>query len=319
MTVYNIRTSRDLEIIQNAILKNEDFIIGDVKPLEYKITLSGGRFEDYDVTYIDADIAKIILEHQKNYDKFLNELESKFNLKFSSVNRTLHFKLEKGSLEILGDIFSGLGAIKDMESKHKLYAIITVTSMWFASVAYNDYLQRDIKKINQESIVELQKLSNQDRLDEREQYEKLINKTLDTVKEISFNRKLQNAINNPKKQVVSILKEDEKAKIDDAHQELTTNNVEDFDYKEQYVEDIEETEIKDFIIDSYKFNDKNKPFKIRGVSALAYAVTLHPDKRISLIRKAENGEQVKLEVKYFKDGHSKYIKAIHILDFIEED
>ena len=73
-TTLNIRTKEDLKVVQNAILNNEDFVLGEINPIPYTIKLDGGRFENYDLDYIDADVAKIILSHQENYTKLLNEL-----------------------------------------------------------------------------------------------------------------------------------------------------------------------------------------------------------------------------------------------------
>lgn len=44
-----------------AIINDDDFILGEVTPLKYKLVLDGGRFEDFNPKLIDIDIAKIIL------------------------------------------------------------------------------------------------------------------------------------------------------------------------------------------------------------------------------------------------------------------
>jgi len=67
----NLTTLADIETIKAAILNHEVFEIGEVLPIEYKVKLTGGRFDNYDTNYINADVAKIVLSEQENYTKLL--------------------------------------------------------------------------------------------------------------------------------------------------------------------------------------------------------------------------------------------------------
>lgn len=308
----DIKTAEDIERVQLAILRNEDFVLGEITPIQYKIKLDGGRFTDYDINYIDADIAKIILSHQKNYTKFLKELESKFDIIFKEEDSILQFKLNNGCLEILGDILSGLEVIKNMDSIHQLYAILGLAGMWFGHSAYLKKIDENIKRIE----IENEKISKTLNAQEKEDYAKTINKALETIKEISYNKNFQHSINAPKKEIVSILHSDEKANIDNTP--LTSQNIDDFEYQEVYVEDIEETEIKSFYIDTYYFRSEFKEFKLHGIAAKANSIILDSTKRIALMNKAETASPVTLEVKYIKDGRTKAIKQVYILDYIHE-
>ena len=62
---------RDIEINSVAdLIEAKDFMLqtqSDIKiskigDIEYKIKLDGGRFNNFDLTYIDAGVARIVLE-----------------------------------------------------------------------------------------------------------------------------------------------------------------------------------------------------------------------------------------------------------------
>lgn len=104
---------RDIEINSVAdLFEAKDFMLqtqSDIKiskigDIEYKIKLDGGRFNDFDLTYIDAGVARVVLEYQAQYENFIAGLEQKFNIQIPQSQRMLKFKLEKGCLEISTDI-----------------------------------------------------------------------------------------------------------------------------------------------------------------------------------------------------------------------
>lgn len=63
--VLDITSIEEIERLREAILNNEDYKLGKVKPIKHIIKLDGGRFNHYNINYITSDIAKIILSHQK--------------------------------------------------------------------------------------------------------------------------------------------------------------------------------------------------------------------------------------------------------------
>ena len=106
MQILNIRDFNDVLAVQTAILKNEEFELGEIKPLKFKIKIDCGRFTNYDIDYVDAKVAKIILSYQSNYNKLLDELEKKFGIKFTNEDKILKFKLGRGSLELLSELLN---------------------------------------------------------------------------------------------------------------------------------------------------------------------------------------------------------------------
>jgi len=53
----------------------ENVEIRNVGNITHTIKLSGGRFSDYDINYINADIAKIVLSYQDSFYKIVSILE----------------------------------------------------------------------------------------------------------------------------------------------------------------------------------------------------------------------------------------------------
>ena len=131
-----------------------------------------------------------------------------------------------------------------------------------------------------------------------------------------LDKKLQDAINTPKKEVLSILEENEK--IIDNNIEYTSSSSSQFEYIKPNIEDTEEIiDEKIVTLDSYIFTHEGKPFKIQGLAPLANSSVLDASKRMKLISKAESQQQVKLTLKVIKDGITKRAKEVYILDFIE--
>ncbi len=311
-TILNIESMKDIEKIKNAILNHESFEIGEIKPLIYKIKLDGGRFKTYDINYITADIAQIIVNEQKNYIKFLNEIERNFDITFEESSKKLQFKLVSGSVEFIDENIM-LEVVKQMESQHLMYVLLGLATLWFGHAIYSKYIEKELAKINAAKKDKVNDLQGQ----ERENYLNTINTAFSTLKELSLNKPLQDSANNHTKQILSILKDDEKLVVPNIDEKtLMHDDLEKYEYREPEVEDIEEGPFqKEYEIDTYTFT--KKLFKLSGVSTLANTDVLDPLKRIKLISKAEKQQTVTLEVKIIKDGVTKQIKSIYILDLID--
>lgn len=156
----------------------------------------------------------------------------------------------------------------------------------------------------------------EDRQRERETYQDIVNKILEKDNEIKLNKNLQDAINKPKQVTVSVLKDNEKVKID--NQTLTKANEPLYEYVTPSVDDIEEAPIEGiYTLEYYNFVKDGKMFKIVGISPLANSETISADKRMRLMTKAETQQQVKLKIKIVKDGITKKPIKAFILDYIE--
>lgn len=313
--VLNIETVIDIERIRKAILNNEKFKIGEIKPIIYTIKLDGGRFRNYDTSIIDADIAKIVISHQTNYTKLLNELERNFKIQFSDEEKVLKFKLQDGCLEMISDVFK-LDGLKNMESKHLMFVILGISLMWFTHSAFTTSVNEDITKVKEATKVKLAELDRADKKEERETYQKMVDKILDTNKALALNKNIQNAINKPKHDTIAILKNGETVNIDTAT--LTKANEASYEYIKPTVDDIEEDPIEGvYTLEYYNFVKDGKLFKIQGIAPLASSATISAQKRMRLMTKAETQQQVKLKIKIVKDGVTKQAKEAYILDYIE--
>jgi len=312
--IINIETVEDIQRIEKAILNNEDFKIGEIKPIPFKLKLDGGRFQEYNPKFIDKFVAKIILSQQLNYEKLLKEIEKQYNVKISSEAKLLKFELEKGSLELLTDLLGLMEVFKNMESIHQLYAILGITGGLFSYMGFSKYLEHKKLEIETKSKETADKLSGE----EQKRYLDTINKAVEAIKEISKDVVIQKAINKPKKDIAKILEDNETLVInDDVDHKITKSKADEFDVIPPQVEDIEE-EIEDvYNISAYYFRSKEKYFKLDGVSEYANSITISVKKRMRMIAKAEAQQPVKLKLKIIKDGITKKIKEVYILDYIE--
>ena len=311
----NIRTVEDLKIVEEAILNNEDFELGEVEPIKHIIKLDGGRFTDYDINYITSDVAKIILSHQKNFGKLLNEIESKFGITFTDNERELKFKLQHGCLEIFSNVFSK-EAILSMDSKHKMWTLITIAGLIVGSIGVSQYITHLNNEIQAKKEVEIQKLQNQARQSEAEATKQYFNGLIDINKNLVQNKTIQDSINNPKKETLEVLKDDEVYKTID-NQNLTKNDSSRFEYVPPVIDDIEDEFTEEYYIDNFQFRSENKLFKINGIGCEADSLRISPEKRIKLIAKAETQQKVKLKIKTIKDGVTNKLKKVMILDYLE--
>lgn len=324
--ILNITSIQEIEKVREAILNNEDFKLGEITPITYMLKLDGGRFAENHASIIDADIAKIILSHQENYSKLLNELERNFEIEFDEDAKILKFKLQDGCLELISDLL-GLEGLKNMESRHLMYVILGIALMWFSYTTYNHSVDIDLAKVKVQSdlkikemeIVEKQAttlLEKEDRQKERETYQEMVNKILEKDTELKLNKNLQNAINKPKQDTLSVLKNGENVKFD--NQILTKANEPIYEYIAPVANDIEEAPIDGiYTLEYYNFVKDGKMFKIQGIAPLANSETISTEKRMRLVTKAETKQQVKLKIKIVKDGVTKKPIKAFILDYIE--
>lgn len=312
--VLNIESIEDLEIIKNAILNNEDFELGEIKPIPFKLKLSGGRFENYDPNYVDKFVAKAILTEQENYERVLKEIEKLYNVKIPEDAKLLKFQLEKGSLDLITEFIGLTEVIKNMESIHQLYSVLGITGGIVSFFGFSKYLDIRKSELEIKSKEVIQKLSGE----EREKYLDTINKTVEAMKDISNNTNLQKAINKPKKEIASMLEEHETLSMfDDTKHIITKNNADNFEFVTPVTDDIEEEIVDIYNIDNFFFRSKEKYFKIVGIKTLINSLPLPADKRIKLISKAEAQEPVNLKVKFIKDGLTDKIKEAFLLDYVE--
>jgi len=312
--VLNIETAEDIQRVQEAILNNEDFELGEVKPIHFKLKLDGGRFQDYDPRFIDKFVAKTILSQQANYEKFLKEIEKQYNVKISDEAKLLKFELEKGSLDLLTDLLGLMEVFKSMESIHQLYAVLGIAGGWFSYMGFGKYLEHKKAELETKSKEVANRLSGE----EQERYLDTINKTVEAMKEISKDVTLQKAINKPKQDIAAMLEDGEVLIInDDTQHKITKDKVDEFEVVPPVVDDIEE-EVEDiFTISNYYFRSKEKYFKLDGIPVNANSLPMPAAKRMKIITKAEAQQPVKLKLKIIKDGLTEKIKEVYILDYIE--
>ena len=314
---------RDIEINSVAdLFEAKDFIIqtqSDIKiskvsSLEYKIKLDGGRFNDFDLSYIDADVAKIIVEYQTQYDNFIVGLEQKFNIQIPQSQRMLKFKLEKGCLEISTDIKDILKeGLKRMSGWQVMVVFIVAIGGWFANSSFHKYTD-----LQAESI---QKQAQQAR-DEAEQ--KRLETVSKMVKDLSADRSLQEPANHVKKRIAEVLQDQEKAIIapeldDQINDPITSADKDKFKVVLPKVEtpDIEE-EIDDLFHIQSQFFTSERPFRVKELGNVNLnSDILSVEKRITLIQKAEKQEPVNLKIKLIKDGKTQKIKNAYILDVLK--
>jgi len=92
-----------------------------------------------------------------------------------------------------------------------MFVILGISLMWFTHSAFTTSVNEDITTVQEATKVKLAELDRADKKEERETYQKMVDKILDTNKALALNKNLQNAINKPKHDTVAILKDDETA------------------------------------------------------------------------------------------------------------
>lgn len=314
---------RDIEINSVAdLFEAKDFIIqtqSDVKiskvsSLEYKIKLDGGRFNDFDLSYIDADVAKIIVEYQTQYDNFIVGLEQKFNIQIPQSQRMLKFKLEKGCLEISADVKAMLmGVINNMQDWQTMTVALVAICGFFAYKSYHKFLDTQVEKI---------KVQAQQARDEAEQ--RRLETLSKMVENLSADRSLQEPANRVKKSIAEVLQDQEKAIIapeldDQLNTPITSADKDKFRVvlSQTEVPDIEE-ELDDLFHIQSQFFTSERPFRVKELGNVNLnSDILSVEKRITLIQKAEKQEPVNLKIKLIKDGKTQKIKSAYILDVLK--
>lgn len=310
----DLKNEKDIERLLEAIIHNEEFEIGVIEPFKYKLVLDGGRFKDFNPKLIDANIAKIILSIQNNYDILLSELEDKYNIIIEEKNRDLKFSIEKGSGIIETLLESEV--IKRMDSKHLMYVLIVAVIAFTGHESYAAYMEHLNEKIKTEEKIELAKLEKTDRKDEREAAQKNYTELIELTKGLAYNKTIQESINKPTRDTLSILKDGEYIKVS-KDKKIVTSDKSKYNYKKPIIEDIEEITTESYKIETYNFLRSGKLFKFEGISKAANSETLDASKRIKMMQKADAQETVKVKLKVIKDPVTKSIKNIYILDYIE--
>ena len=314
MQNIEIHSVVDLIRAKDAMIETRgDVRITQVSELEYTIKLDGGRFSDFDFNYINADIAKIILDYQTQYNAFVNGLEQKFSIQIPQSQRMLKFKLERGCLEISADITNLLiEAVRNMQDWQTMVVFIVAIGGWFAYSSYHKYTELQAKNID---------LQAQQSRDEAEQ--KRLEAVSQMVKDLSSDRSLQAPANQVKKSVASVLQDDEKAFIapqieEQASRPLTSADKDRFRVilpPEQELPDVEEETDGIFHIDAQHFTP-NKPFRLKELRFNVNSDVISVEKRMDIIRKADRQEPVRLKIKLIKDARTGDIKQAYILDVL---
>lgn len=316
--IINIRTVEDLKIVEEAILNNEDFELGTIEPVKYRLVLDGGRFKDFNPSLINIDIARIIISIQTNYDKIMEELENKYDIKIDDEFRKLNFKIDKGS-GIIETLLEASGVIKKMESKDLMIVLIVAIVSFGSFEAYSSYTEKLKSEIIANKEIKLKELEKEDRQEEREATKWYFDGLLEVTKELASNKKIQDAVNKPKREILSILNGEEYIKVSET-EKIKPSDKHKYNYKAsvaEAIEDIEDIQTETHIIETYNFIKPGKLFKFEDVQLPANSEILSPAKRIKLMQKADIKEEVKVQLKYIKDPITQKAKSIYILDYIE--
>lgn len=279
------------------LFNGENVEIRNVGNITHTIKLSGGRFSDYDINYINADIAKIVLSYQDSFYKIVSILEKDFDIKDIDKNQLIKFKLERGSLDLIGDFVKNmLEAMKNMESKDKkqvLVAIIIAILLGASFATYISYL-RDIN--NTEA--------------ERENRQ--------VIARLASNQDMQKAVNAPKITTASILKDDESAKFNAQEQVITNSNKQDYNFREIIDTTTTQDTIGEFVILGYEKTlggDRKFKMSVHGTIRQVSANLISADDRIRLAMAIERGDSIKLRIRTVKEYNK--ITEVTILDVIQ--
>lgn len=293
----DINTIDDIMQLEQMLFNGENVEIRNVGNITHTIKLSGGRFSDYDINYINADIAKIVLSYQDSFYKIVSILEKDFDIKDIDKNQLIKFKLERGSLDLIGDFVKNmLEAMKNMESKDKkqvLVAIIIAILLGASFATYISYL-RDIN--NTEA--------------ERENRQ--------VIARLASNQDMQKAVNAPKITTASILKDDESAKFNAQEQVITNSNKQDYNFREIIDTTTTQDTIGEFVILGYEKtlgDDRKFKMSVHGTIRQVSANLISADDRIRLAMAIERGDSIKLRIRTVKEYNK--ITEVTILDVIQ--
>ena len=295
--LVDINTIDDIMQLEQMLFNGENVEIRNVGNITHTIKLSGGRFSDYDINYINADIAKIVLSYQDSFYKIVSILEKDFDIKDIDKNQLIKFKLERGSLDLIGDFVKNmLEAMKNMESKDKkqvLVAIIIAILLGASFATYISYL-RDIN--NTEA--------------ERENRQ--------IIARLASNQDMQKAVNAPKITTASILKDDESAKFNAQEQVITNSNKQDYNFRQIIDTTTTQDTIDEFVILGYEKTlggDRKFKMSVHGTIRQVSANLISADDRIRLAMAIERGDSIKLRIRTVKEYNK--ITEVTILDVIQ--
>ena len=293
----DINTIDDIMQLEQMLFNGENVEIRNVGNITHTIKLSGGRFSDYDINYINADIAKIVLSYQDSFYKIVSILEKDFDIKDIDKNQLIKFKLKQGSLDLIGDFVKNiLEAMKNMESKDKkqvLVAIIIAILLGASFATYISYL-RDIN--NTEA--------------ERENRQ--------IIARLASNQDMQKAVNAPKITTASILKDDESAKFNTQEQVITNSNKQDYNFREIIDTTTTQDTIDEFVILGYEKTlggDRKFKMSVHGTIRQVSANLISADDRIKLAMAIERGDSIKLRIRTVKEYNK--ITEVTILDVMQ--
>ena len=293
----DINTIDDIMQLEQMLFNGENVEIRNVGNITHTIKLSGGRFSNYDINYINADIAKIVLSYQDSFYKIVSILEKDFDIRGIDKNQLIKFKLKQGSLDLIGDFVKNiLEAMKNMESKDKkqvLVAIIIAILLGASFATYISYL-RDIN--NTEA--------------ERENRQ--------IIARLASNQDMQKAVNAPKITTASILKDDESAKFNTQEQVITNSNKQDYNFREIIDTTTTQDTIDEFVILGYEKTlggDRKFKMSVHGTIRQVSANLISADDRIRLAMAIERGDSIKLRIRTVKEYNK--ITEVTILDVIQ--
>ncbi|MCW1526044.1 hypothetical protein OLR83_02150 [Campylobacter jejuni] len=74
----SIKSFDDLLTIFEKLSNGENVKVTEVGTIQHTIKLQGGRFENYSIGYIDAEIARIIDSYQDSFYRVANILKKRF-------------------------------------------------------------------------------------------------------------------------------------------------------------------------------------------------------------------------------------------------
>ncbi|MBE2985336.1 hypothetical protein CCAL6883_08300 [Campylobacter sp. RM6883] len=328
MQEFEISSVADLIEAKDFMIRNQnDIKITNISELEYKIKLSGGRYDNYNFEYIDADVARIILEYQEQYNNFVTALEKRFNIQIPQSQKVLKFKLEKGCLEISTDLKDIIKeGFKHMNGWHIMVVFIIAIGGWYARDSYHKYIELEQSKVKlEQSKIELEqsKIASEQEVKDKEIEKEKLSIVLSNINDLVSGRELQEPANRAKKAIAATLQEGERAIInpdikEQANKPITVEDKDKFRVVLPQEEELPSTEeeIDDiFHIEAQHFTP-NKIFRIKELKLNVSSTPISATKRMEIIRKADRQEPVRLKIKLIKNAKTGGIEEALILDVI---
>lgn len=288
----SINSIDDLLSTYEKLSNGEAINIVDIGKIQYAIKLRGGRFDDYNIHCIDAEIARIIDSYQNSFYNIARILKRDYGIEGIDKNKLIHFYLKQGSLEIKTDelLTNLLGVVTNMKSSDKLILIVVVVIL-VSGLAFNRYLTYNEN---------MEKLKSQ-------------NENSRIIAELARNKDLQNACNAPKMTIVKILKDGESA-IFDTGDSITNKNQKDYSFEE-----IDTTQTEDIngnfkIFGFEKTRNNKRKFKIllNDKTTWANADMIDVEARMILAEASIQEKEVKLTLRIIKE-YNNVVKDVFIL------